>query len=58
MNRKTFLKRFKITKKEKIIRYLAGRGHNFVKKNVLEILRKRRKIKEDKLVLKYAKTHK
>jgi|GEM_PF-1300998 len=58
MNRKTFLKRFKITKKGKIIRYLAGRGHNFVKKNVLEILRKRRKIKEDKLVLKYAKTHK
>ncbi len=58
MNRKTFLKRFKITKKGKIIRQIAGVSHNFVKKNVLEILRKKKKVKEDKLVLKYAKTHK
>lgn len=58
MNRKAFLKRFKITKKGKIIRRLAGLGHNFAKRSVLEILRKRKKVKEDKLVLDYAKTHK
>ncbi|GBD34608.1 50S ribosomal protein L35 [bacterium HR35] len=55
MNRKAFLKRFKITKKGKLIRRIAGVGHNFSKKRALEILRKRKKVREDKLVLNYSK---
>jgi len=55
MNRKAFLKRFKVTKKGKLIRRIAGIGHNLSKKRTLEILRKRKKVKENKLVLNYSK---
>jgi len=55
MNRKAFVKRFKITKNLKIIRRVAGLNHNFAKKTSKEILRKRKKVREDKLVLDYSK---
>ena len=40
--RKSFLKRFKITKKGKILRRIAGQSHSFAKKTVKVLLRKKR----------------
>ncbi len=51
--RKSFLKRFKITKKGKILRKISGQGHNFTKKTAKELSRKRKLIPEEDLVLKY-----
>ena len=51
--RKTFLKRFKITKNGKIFKQSSGKSHFLVKKSS-KILRKKRKPTEiDKLVLEY-----
>jgi ribosomal protein L35 len=51
--RKSFLKRFKITKKGKILRRIAGQSHSFAKKST-KVLNRKKKIKlvED-LVLDY-----
>jgi ribosomal protein L35 len=51
--RKSFLKRFKITKKGKILRQIAGQSHSFAKKST-KVLRRKKKMKlvED-LVLDY-----
>ncbi len=51
--RKSFLKRFKITKKNKILREIAGQSHNFSKKSTKQLLRKKRLINEEDIVLKY-----
>jgi ribosomal protein L35 len=51
--RKSFLKRFKITKKGKILRKIAGQSHFFAKKSSKVLNRKKRmKLAED-LVLDY-----
>lgn len=51
--RKSFLKRFKITKKGKILRKISGQSHNLAKKTTKELLRKRKLVLEEDLVLKY-----
>ncbi len=51
--RKSFLKRFKITKKNKILRRIAGQSHNFSKKTTKQLLRKKKLINEEDIVLKY-----
>jgi ribosomal protein L35 len=51
--RKSFLKRFKITKKGKILRRIAGQSHSFAKKSSRILNRKKKmKLAED-LVLDY-----
>ena len=40
--RKSFLKRFKITKKGKILRRLAGQSHFLAKKSTKTLLRKKK----------------
>jgi ribosomal protein L35 len=51
--RKSFLKRFKITKKGKILRQIAGQSHSFAKKSSKVLNRKKKmKLAED-LVLDY-----
>jgi ribosomal protein L35 len=51
--RKSFLKRFKITKKGKILRRIAGQSHSFAKKPTRVLNRKKKmKLTED-LVLDY-----
>jgi ribosomal protein L35 len=51
--RKSFLKRFKITKKGKILRQIAGQSHSFSKKPTKVLKRKKKmKLAED-LVLDY-----
>ncbi|MER3407146.1 MAG: 50S ribosomal protein L35 [Patescibacteria group bacterium] len=52
--RKAFLKRFKITKRGKILRRKPGLNHNMSKKERIEILRRKKKVREDKLVLDYS----
>jgi ribosomal protein L35 len=51
--RKAFLKRFKITKKGKILRLISGQSHNFIKKESKQLLRKKKLIQDDDLVLEY-----
>lgn len=48
--RKSFLKRFKISKKGKILRRISGQSHFFSKKNSL-ILRRKKKIKKGSKIL-------
>jgi ribosomal protein L35 len=43
--RKSFLKRFKITKNKKILKKIAGQSHGFSRKNS-DYKRKRRKLDE------------
>jgi ribosomal protein L35 len=51
--RKSFLKRFKITKKGKILRRIAGQSHSFAKKSS-KILRRKKKMElAEDLVLGY-----
>jgi ribosomal protein L35 len=51
--RKSFLKRFKITKKGKILRQISGQSHSFAKKSTKVLKRKKKmKLTED-LVLNY-----
>jgi ribosomal protein L35 len=51
--RKSFLKRFKITKKGKILRPIIGQSHFFAKKSS-KVLKRKKKMKiTDDLVLSY-----
>jgi ribosomal protein L35 len=51
--RKSFLKRFSLTKKGKILRRVSGQSHSFAKRESESLLRKK-KIKEtSKIVLDY-----
>jgi len=51
--RKSFLKRFKITKKGKILREISGQSHFLAKKSP-KVLRRKKKMKlTDDLVLDY-----
>jgi ribosomal protein L35 len=51
--RKSFLKRFKVTKKGKILKYSPGKSHFLIKKSS-KILRKKRKISDiNEIVLEY-----
>ncbi len=52
--RKAFLKRFKITKKGKILRRIAGQSHSFTKKSTLALKRKKKIEKANDLVLEYS----
>ncbi len=53
MVRKAFLKRFKITKKGKILRRIAGLGHFLAKKSSV-VLKRKKKLKEgSKIFLDY-----
>lgn len=51
--RDSFMKRFKITKKGKILRRIAGLSHNLSKKTPLQLKRKKSLKSERKLVLEY-----
>lgn len=51
--RKSFLKRFKITKKGKILRRIAGQSHFFAKKSTKVLNRKKKMKLVGDLVLDY-----
>lgn len=51
--RDSFMKRFKITKKGKILRRIAGISHNLSRKAPLQLKRKKSLKSEKKLVLEY-----
>lgn len=51
--RKTFSKKFKITRNNKILRRTIGQGHNFTKKENKQLLRKKKLIQDRDLILKY-----
>lgn len=51
--RKAFAKRFKITKKGKILRRIAGQSHSFAKKTSKSLNRKSKLVPTKDLVLDY-----
>ncbi|MCS7200674.1 MAG: 50S ribosomal protein L35 [Patescibacteria group bacterium] len=51
--RKSFLKRFRITARGKILRRTRGQSHSFVKKETEHLLRRKRLKLANKLVLEY-----
>lgn len=51
--KKAFLKRFKITKKGKILRRIAGQSHLFAKKSKVVLKRKKRLIPGQEIFLEY-----
>lgn len=51
--RKSFLKRFKLTRKGKILRRISGQSHSFTKKDPKTLLRKKKEKLSDKIVLDY-----
>lgn len=51
--KKAFLKRFKITKKGKIIRRISGQSHSFAKKPSKILQRKKKLISSSKNFLEY-----
>lgn len=51
--RKSFLKRFKLTKKGKVLRRVSGQSHSFAKKDLQTLLRKKKLKLTKKFVLDY-----
>ena len=51
--KKAFLKRFKITKKGKILRKIAGQSHFLAKKSRTVLKRKKKLIPAEKIFLEY-----
>ncbi|GIW65227.1 MAG: hypothetical protein KatS3mg093_206 [Candidatus Parcubacteria bacterium] len=51
--RKSFLKRFNLTRKGKILRKVSGQSHSFAKKEQQVILRKKKLKQTSKIVLDY-----
>lgn len=51
--RKAFLKRFKITKKGKLLRQITGRNHFLVKKPKTVLRRKKKAVPASKIILDY-----
>lgn len=51
--RKSFLKRFKLTKRGKILRRISGQSHSFAKKDPKILLRKKKMKLSDEIVLDY-----
>lgn len=51
--RKSFLKRFKLTRKGKVLRRISGQSHSFAKKDLKTLLRRKKLKLADKIVLDY-----